>query len=135
MSFAENSFSQDQFLQYLLLLEFQRRRLHAIYGTRQRFIMIRLCADAKCDPSALATDLTHEMQHEFGHKIDQNIARKLVCLSCGLKVKDSAQNIFNRAQQDYHWLTSQPEFCLLTARPKILPSSRGVKPSPQFCSS
>ena len=78
--------------------------------------MIRLCADAKCDPSALAIDLTHEMQYHFGHKIDHKVARKLVCLSRGLKVKDSAQNIFKRAQQNYHWMTSQPEFCLLTAR-------------------
>ena len=50
--------------------------------------MIRLCADAKCDPNALTTGLTHEMQYDFGHKIDQKIARKLVCLSRGLKVKD-----------------------------------------------
>ena len=102
--------------------------------------MIRLCADAKCDPSALATDLTYEMKCDFGHKINQKVARKLVCLSCGLKVKDRAQNIFKRAQQNYHWVTSQPECCLLTARwqkqkIKILPSSPGVKPSSQFCSS
>ena len=63
-------------------------------------MMIRLCADAKCDPNALATGLTHEMQYDFGHKIDQKIARKLVCSSRGLKVKDSAQNIFKRAQQN-----------------------------------
>ena len=61
--------------------------------------MIRLCADAKCDLTALATDLTHEMQCDFGHKIDQKIARKLVCSSRRLKVKNSAQNIFTRAQQ------------------------------------
>ena len=102
--------------------------------------MIRLCADVKCDPNALATGLTHEMHYDFGHKIDQKIGRKLVCLSRGLKVKDRAQNIFKRAQQNYHWVTSQPKFCLLTARwqkqkIKILPSSRGVQPSPQFCSS
>ena len=78
--------------------------------------MIRLGADAKCDPSALVTDLTHEMEYDFGHKVDQKIARKLVCSSRGLKVKDSAQNIFKRAQQNYHWMTSQPECCLLTAR-------------------
>ena len=78
-------------------------------ATRHRFIMIRLCADAKCDPSALATDLTHEMQYDFGHKIDQKIARKLVCVSRGWKDKDSAQNIFKRAQQNYHSVTSQPD--------------------------
>ena len=77
--------------------------------------MIRPCAGAKCDPSALATDLTHKMQHDFGHKIDQKIARKLVCLSRGLNEKDSAQNIFKRAQQNYQWVTSQLEFCLLPA--------------------
>ena len=76
--------------------------------------MIRLCAHAKCDPSALATNLTHEMQYDFGHKTDQKIARKLVCSSRSLKVKDRAQNIFKR-EQCYHWVTSQPEFCLLTA--------------------
>ena len=37
-----------------------------IFGTKQRFIMIRLCADAKRDPNALTTGLTHEMQYDFG---------------------------------------------------------------------
>ena len=100
--------------------------------------MIRLCADAKCDPSALATDFTHEMQYDCGHKIGKKIAPKLVCLNRGLKLKDSAQDISKRVQQNYHWVTSKPEFYLLTARwqkQKIFPSSPGVKPSPQFCSS
>ena len=90
--------------------------------TRQRFIMIRLCADAKCDPSALATDLTHEMQFDFGHKIDPKIARKLVCLSRGFKVKDSAQAATSTSSA----VTSACPFFHWTGKPPIQPIFTGL---------